>query len=512
MPNAAVRGTAYCLNYAKELGMLHGCTPMQEKEGANAGKYLAALDALSPGYEETARYAPNLTYVGAMSVEELAAHPRPWLDNLLPEQARRGKYGEIMPEDEFLGLMDICDVFELIRLEKNFVAAVRQRLEAHPLLGESRLRRLKEGHDARDIQKEIEDGRALPLMYRGGVAGCCRAAHETDVNLSGHVILENLACKASGLLALLHLCANAGVSPEEIDFVIECSEEAAGDVNQRGGGNFAKAVAEIAGATNASGMDIRAFCAAPVSAIISAASMVACGARRNVAVISGGSVPKLFMNSREHIKRGAKALENCIGSFAVLLAPDEGKFPVVRLDALGKHSVGAGAAPQAVTTALVWEPLQAAGLDFADVDKYAPELHIPEITVPGGAGNVPEANYKMIAALAVMKNRLQRSEIGDFVERHGVPGFAHTQGHIPSGVPYLGHAVDAIRAGKMRRAMIIGKGSLFLARLTNMADGASFLVEEPREAKPAPASVNPEDIRELLLQTLYELGTRLQRA
>jgi len=215
------------------------------------------------------------------------------------------------------------------------------------------------------------------------------------------------------------------------------------------------------------------------------------------------------MNARDHVKKELPALENCLGNFAVLLSADDGSAPVIRLDALGKHSVGAGASPQAVTTALVWEPLQRAGLNFADVDKYAAELHIPEITLPAGAGNVPEANFKMIAALAVMKGQLERTALNDFVTRHGMPGFAHTQGHIPSGVPFLGHAVDAIKAGTMKRAMIIGKGSLFLARLTNLADGASFLVEAS-SGEPV-SGISRDEVKTLLLDALTGLAESLQK-
>ena len=35
----------------------------------------------------------------------------------------------------------------------------------------------------------------------------------------------------------------------------------------------------------------------------------------------------------------------------------------------------------------------------------------PDITKPAGAGDVPEANYKMIAALGVKKGELERSDI-----------------------------------------------------------------------------------------------------
>ena len=65
-----------------------------------------------------------------------------------------------------------------------------------------------------------------------------------------------------------------------------------------------------------------------------------------------------------------------------------------------------------------------------------------------------------------------------------------------------------INEGKIKRAMIIGKGSLFLARLTNLADGASFLIEapEPVEAK---STVSKEDIKAMILETLSEVAGKL---
>ena len=341
--------------------------------------------------------------------------------------------------------------------------------------------------------------------------GCCRRAHDTDENLEAGIMLENLSCKASGVLALLHLIKNAGLSPSDIDFVVECSEEAVGDAMQRGGGNMAKALAEIAECGNASGFDVRGFCAGPVASVITAASMAACGARANVAVVSGGSVPKLYMNARDHVKKNVKALENCIGSFALLITPDDGQTPVIRLDSLGKHTVGAGAAPQAITSALTFEPLQKAGLKMTDVDKYAPELHNAEITLPAGAGNVPEANYKMIAALSVMKGQIERADIPKFVAERGMPGFVPTQGHIPSGVPYIGHALEALKAGTIKRAMIIGKGSLFLGRLTNLADGASFIMEGPGAGTEPAQGVSQSDVTEMLLAALSDVAANLQK-
>ena len=123
------------------------------------------------------------------------------------------------------------------------------------------------------------------------------------------------------------------------------------------------------------------------------------------------------------------------------------------------------------------QPLRRIGLGLRDVAKYATEMHNPEITEPSGSGNIPRTNYRILAALGVREGELDRSQMEEFVQRHGMPGFSPTQGHITSAVPFLGHAVARIRTGDMERAMFLAKGSLFLGRMTQMSDGASFLLE-----------------------------------
>jgi len=105
-------------------------------------------------------------------------------------------------------------------------------------------------------------------------------------------------------------------------------------------------------------------------------------------------------------------------------------------------------------------------------------MHNPEVTVPSGSGNVPLNNYRMIGALAALRKEIDRSEINRFVTEHGMPGFSPTQGHVPSAVPFLGHAIDAIKRGEMSNAMFVSKGSLFLGRMSQLSDGMSFLIEE----------------------------------
>lgn len=83
----------------------------------------------------------------------------------------------------------------------------------------------------------------------------------------------------------------------------------------------------------------------------------------------------------------------------------------------------------------------------------------------------------MIAALGVLREEMPKEGIPRFFAEHGIPGYAPTQGHIASAVCYLAHARRAMRMGKLRRALFMAKGSLFLGRMTQLSDGLSFLVE-----------------------------------
>lgn len=141
------------------------------------------------------------------------------------------------------------------------------------------------------------------------------------------------------------------------------------------------------------------------------------------------------------------------------------------------HRVGDGAAPHQMARVLTLAPLERLGLRLADVDRFAVELHNPDITEPAGSGNVPHTNYQMIAALAVQTGEIGRSDMSAFVDAHGMPGYSPTQGHIASAIPYLPHAITGLAGGSLTRVQFIAKGSLFLGRMTAMGDGVSVLLE-----------------------------------
>ena len=201
-------------------------------------------------------------------------------------------------------------------------------------------------------------------------------------------------------------------------------------------------------------------------------------------------------------------LEDCLGAFAVIVSENDGKSAEINLDILGRHTVGTGAAPQNVIGSLVADPLERAGLTVNDVDKFSPEMQNADITKPAGAGDVPMANYKMIAALAVKKGWLQKSELASFSEEHGLVGYAPTQGHIPSGVPYVGFAKENIEAGKMNRVMIIGKGSLFLGRMTNLFDGVSFIIQK-NTAENEQGAVSEDEVRKLIAKAMKDFAASI---
>jgi len=133
----------------------------------------------------------------------------------------------------------------------------------------------------------------------------------------------------------------------------------------------------------------------------------------------------------------------------------------------------------------------------------------PDITKPAGAGDVPEANYKMIAAIGVKRGELERTDLKTFGLRHGMQGWAPTQGHIPSGVPYLGFAKDDLTTGDINRAMIVGKGSLFLGRMTNLFDGVSVVIERNSGDTGSESGVSKDEINTMIAEAMRGFATQL---
>lgn len=504
-----LKGAAYILAHTPDMVLHNGTTQTTERTVNPNSDYLKQVPENLRSYEKFVSYPPNQTYIGNLSPSELGKIEMPWFDKEVEGATAEGAFGEIFRQDEFIGWIKISDVFDLVILEKEFTEEIRPLIEGRTGLAESFRTALGEGVELERIEKEIAEKGAEALIHLGKTVGCVRRAHDIDPNLNAHVIFENLVSKASGAMALVKLLEKVNLNPADVDYLLECSEEACGDMNQRGGGNFAKAIAEMAGCVNATGSDVRGFCAAPTHALINASALAQANVYKNVVIVGGGSTAKLGMNGKDHLKKGLPILEDAVGGFAALVSANDGVSPILRTDMVGKHMVGTGSSPQAVIASLITAPLDRVGMKITDIDKYSVEMQNPDVTKPAGAGDVPQQNYKMIAALGVMRKEMEKADIPGFAEKHGMVGWAPTQGHIPSGVPYLGYAAQDILEGSVNRAMIVGKGSLFLGRLTNQFDGVSIVVEKNPGKVEEEAAVSKDEIRQMVAEAMRAFAASL---
>ena len=471
MPEAAViRAASLVLAHTPGLAR-HGSKPMRSLPG-NAeltARFLASLRS----FDDAVTYPPHQAFLGACHPRELPS--RPWVGTGLPGADRFAPFGELMPEEEFLGLMAAVDEFDLLKLTPEVAERAAKRLAEHPLAQYLDLARISAA--AGDVAAAVASD-ALPVhLAPDCLAGALRGAHAEDESLTAYVLLENLACKATGTLALLHLLHDHDLDPAAIGYTISCSEEAVGDRYQRGGGNMGKTIASVAGLVESSGADVKNFCAAPIPALVIAASLVVAGVFEQVVVVAGGSLPKLGMKFEGHLRHNLPVLEDVLGGVAVLVGADDGVSPRIRLDAVGRHKVSSGGAGAQILHDLAVQPLEAINARMIDVDDYATELHNPEITEPQGSGDVAARNYRTIAALAARRKEITRDEIDSFVAERGMPGYAPTQGHIASAICYLPHALRRLEAQSADKVMLLAKGSLFLGRMSQRSDGMSVLLE-----------------------------------
>jgi glycine/sarcosine/betaine reductase complex component C subunit beta len=477
MAAPVIKGASFVITHTPSL-VRYGSKPVREIEKNK--DILADILSNLRSFEDAVAYPPNQVFIGNMRPELLKEYERPWTNVKIENADRFSPWGEILPEEEFYGWLKIADKYNLVFLEENFLNnEVKTRLEKHPLITQEDLNALGKGVNTEEIQEKLADGSALPLyINKDQLIGVFLAGHDEDKFLSAHILLENLCNKASGIVAMRHALHSFDVKPEQIDYVIGCDEEAVGDRYQRGGGNMAKSIAEHAGCINASGADVKSFCCAPAHAVSIAASLVQAGIYNEVLVIGGGCLAKLGMKFAGNLSKGMPITEDQMGAIAILVGKDDGKSPKIRTDAFGKHEISAGSSAQAIYQSLVVKPLERIGKKITDIDKFAVELHNPDITEPNGNGNVPRGNYRTIAAMAVMRKEMDRSELDSFEDKHGMLGFSPTQGHIASAIPFLGHARDMIMRGEIENAMFVGKGSLFLGKMTTLSDGMSFIIEK----------------------------------
>ena len=171
------------------------------------------------GFSDAIRYPPNRAYLGAMYPDQLREIRRPWfLQNGATE--RRQPHGDIMPEEEFYGLLKIADSFDLIWLEETFAKEAHRALADNPLITQADLESLIESHPYSTIEEQVSGGGSLPLHLKNGrLVGCVNGAEAGDALASG-VLLENLACKATASMALRTLIRDGEYDSSQVQYLL----------------------------------------------------------------------------------------------------------------------------------------------------------------------------------------------------------------------------------------------------------------------------------------------------
>ena len=216
MNYSVVKASSYVLVHAPDMVVNNGTTQTVEKKKNPDSEYLKKIKDHLRSYEEVVNYQPNQTYIGNMTPKELKEKTFPWYQNKPQGGSRFGKLGEIMPQDEFIALIKISDVFDLVLLEESFTKQIKEKLEKHPLFSEKEIAQLKEGVPEEKIKTLLEED-AEALYNDEKLVGCVKKAHDVDVNLTSHIMFENLVAKASGILALKNLIEKNKIKAQDID-------------------------------------------------------------------------------------------------------------------------------------------------------------------------------------------------------------------------------------------------------------------------------------------------------
>ena len=164
MSYAVLKGAGYVLAHVPDMVIHNGTTQTTERITNPESDYLKKIHSSLRSYEQALHYAPNQVYIGNMTPEELKEIPLPWYEREVKAGGRFGRFGEIMPEDEFIGLMQVVDAFDLVNLTEEFSEHVREKLSSHELLSEYAAK-IKPGGKLTDIESLVHASGAEALLF-----------------------------------------------------------------------------------------------------------------------------------------------------------------------------------------------------------------------------------------------------------------------------------------------------------------------------------------------------------
>ena len=207
-----ITGVSYFLSHVPSM-VRYGSKPYRELR--DEPSLLPPIIDHLRSFDQAVAYPPNQVFIGNLDPDELWTLPSPWHKNPTPNASRWGEFGEIMPEEEFYGVLKICDEFGLILIEKGFSREIASKLKTHPLFYPEDIQKLGNGPPLKTIEKNLKGQDVLPLFFEGKrLIGCVMRPKgegaEEDDNLVPGIMLENLSARASGVMALRNLIQRSG--------------------------------------------------------------------------------------------------------------------------------------------------------------------------------------------------------------------------------------------------------------------------------------------------------------
>ena len=112
-----LKSASYILVHTPDMIVHNGTTVLTEKVTSPDSEFLKTVESKIRSYEDVINYAPNQVYIGNMKPEALRDLAEPWC-NTPVEGTREGKYGSIVPQDEFIAMIKVSDAGRLAGYSK----------------------------------------------------------------------------------------------------------------------------------------------------------------------------------------------------------------------------------------------------------------------------------------------------------------------------------------------------------------------------------------------------------
>ena len=171
--NSVIKGASYVLAHTPEMVVYNGTTQTTERVVNPESEYLKELRSHLRSYEECVNYWSNQVYIGNATPEELSKVEFPYYDKTR-EGSERWKISVKLCGRRVPLVQASRDMFQVVKLDKNFVCAHKDALAADPIITEDIISKIEEGYELDEIKHYIENEHAEGLYHNNELVGCAQ--------------------------------------------------------------------------------------------------------------------------------------------------------------------------------------------------------------------------------------------------------------------------------------------------------------------------------------------------